>query len=56
LRSADVGAWLAERGVRVDAGAVERSFQRVLPLFGDAARVPRHPVGAPWRVDALDTL
>jgi transposase, IS6 family len=51
LSSADVVAWLAERGVSVDRSTVYRWVQRLLPLFEEAARAHRHAVGDRWRVD-----
>ncbi len=51
LRYADLAEWLAERGVAVDRSTVYRWVQRFLPLFREAARAPRHPVGDRWRVD-----
>ncbi len=50
LSYADVGEWLAERGVSVDRSTVYRWVQRFLPLFAEAARTQRHPVGTKWRV------
>src|SRR5207245_2254520 len=43
--------WLAERGILVDQSTIYRWVQRFLPLFGDAARKYRDPVGPDWRVD-----
>jgi transposase, IS6 family len=51
LSSADVVEWLAERGVQVDRSTVYRWVQRFLPLFVEAARAHRVPVGGRWRVD-----
>ena len=51
LSYADVVEWLAERGLTVDRSTVYRWVRRFLPLFQDAARVHRRPVGAKWRVD-----
>jgi IS6 family transposase len=51
LSYADVVEWLAERGIRVDRSTVYRWVQHFLPLFREAARAHRHPVGAKWRVD-----
>jgi transposase-like protein len=51
LSYADVAEWLAERGFSVDRSAVYRWVQRFLPLFGEAARRHRRPVGRRWRVD-----
>jgi transposase-like protein len=51
LSYADVVAWFAERGRTVDRSTVYRWVQRFLPLFGEAARVHRRPVGSEWRVD-----
>ena len=51
LSYADVVEWFAERGLTVDRSTVYRWVQRFLPLFGEAARVHRRPVGTKWRVD-----
>jgi IS6 family transposase len=51
LSYADVAEWLAERGIEVERSTVYRWVQRFLPLFGEAARAHRTPVGAQWRVD-----
>src|SRR5207248_3344663 len=51
LSYADVVEWLAERGGAVDRSTVYRWVQRFLPLFQQAARAHRHPVGDRWRVD-----
>ena len=51
LSYADVVEWFAERGLRVDRSTVYRWVQRFLPLFGEAARAHRRPVGTKWRVD-----
>jgi transposase, IS6 family len=51
LSYADVVEWLAERGVMVDRSTVYRWVQRFLPLFAQAARSHRVPVGTKWRVD-----
>ena len=51
LSYADVVEWLAERGVMVDRSTVYRWVQRFLPLFAEAARSHRVPVGTTWRVD-----
>ena len=45
LSYAAVVEWLAERGVIVNPSTVYRWVQRFLPLFGEAARAHRHPVG-----------
>src|SRR6266487_1851584 len=42
---------LADRGVLVDQSTIFRWVQRYLPLFGEAARKFRAPVGQDWRVD-----
>ena len=55
LSYADVVEWFAERGLVVDRSTVYRWVQRFLPLFGDAARAHRRPVGAKWRVDETYT-
>jgi transposase-like protein len=54
LSSADVVAWFAQRGLVVAPSTVYRWVHRFVPLFGQAARVHRRPVGATWRVDAWD--
>lgn len=46
LSYADVDEWLAERGF-----TVYRRVRRFLPLFGEAARAYRRPVGGKWGVD-----
>ena len=51
LSYAEVAEWLAERGVAVDRSTVYRWVQRFLPLFVEAARPHRTPVGARWRAD-----
>ena len=51
LSYAEVSEWLAERGVLVDQSTIYRWVQRYLPLFGEAARMFRAPVGEDWRVD-----
>jgi IS6 family transposase len=51
LSYAEVSEWLAERGILVDQSTIYRWVQHFLPLFGDAARQYRHPVGLDWRVD-----
>jgi IS6 family transposase len=51
LSYADVGEWLAERGITVDRSTLYRWEQRFLPRFQEAARAHRHPVGDRWRVD-----
>jgi transposase-like protein len=55
LSYADVVEWFAERGLRVDRSTVYRWVQRFLPLFGEAARGHRGPVGTKWRVDETYT-
>ncbi len=51
LRDADVAAWLAERGVRVDPSSVHAWVQGCTPLDEAAARVFRRTVGERWSVD-----
>jgi transposase-like protein len=51
LSYADVVEWFAEWGLDVDRSTVSRWVQRFLPLFGEAARSHRRPVGEKWRVD-----
>ncbi len=51
LSYADVVEWFAERGLVVDRSTIYRWVQRFLPLFGEAARAHRRPVGKKWRVD-----
>src|SRR5918911_117978 len=48
---AEVSEWLAERGILVDQSTIYRWVQHFLPLFGEAARHYREPVGPDWRVD-----
>ncbi len=55
LSYADVGEWLAERGLVVDRSTVYRWVQKFLPLFQDAARSYRCPVGGKWHVDETYT-
>ena len=54
LSYADLAEWLAERGLTVDRSTVYRWVQRFLPLFTEAAREYRCPVGGCWRVDETD--
>ena len=51
LSYADVAERLAERGIMVDRSTIYRWMQRFLPLFMEAARSHRRPVGGKWRVD-----
>src|ERR1700716_132136 len=51
LSYAEVSEWLAERGGLVDQSTISRWAQRFLPLFGEAPRRYRDPVGPDWRVD-----
>ena len=51
LSYADVVEWFAERGLTVDRSTVYRWVQRFLPLFQEAVRPHRRPVGTKWRVD-----
>jgi len=51
LSYADLVEWLAERGLVVDRSTVYCWVQRFLPLFAEAARRYRCPVGGSWRVD-----
>ncbi len=51
LSYADVVERFAERGLDVDRSTVYRWVQRFLPLFREAARAHRRPVGTKWRVD-----
>jgi transposase-like protein len=51
LSYADVAEWLAERGLTVDRSTIYRWVQRFLPLFGEAVRAYRRPVGDCWHVD-----
>ena len=51
LSYAEVVEWLAERGLYVNRSTVYRWVQRFLPLFSEAAKSHRHPVGSKWRVD-----
>src|SRR5918911_4639299 len=45
LSYAEVGEWLAERGILVDQSTIYRRVQRFLPVFGEAARQHRQTVG-----------
>ena len=51
LSYADVVEWFAERGLTIDRSTIYRWVQRFLPLFREAARAHRRPVGEKWRVD-----
>jgi transposase, IS6 family len=51
LSYSEVSEWLAERGIAVDPSTIYRWAPRFLPLFGEAARRYRQPVGPDWRVD-----
>ena len=51
LSYADVAEWLAERGLSVDRSTIYRWVQHFLPLFGEAARAYRRPLGQCWHVD-----
>ena len=51
LSYADVVEWFVERGLVVDRSTVYRWVQRFLPLFQQAARAHRQPIGRKWRVD-----
>src|SRR5688500_12349334 len=55
LSYADGVEWFTERGLVVDRSTVYRWVQRFLPLFGEAARTHRRPVGEKWRVDETYT-
>ena len=55
LSYADVVEWFAERGLVIDRSTIYRWVQRFLPLFGDAARAYRRPVGEKWCVDETYT-
>jgi transposase, IS6 family len=48
---ADVATLLAERGVHVDRSTIFDWVQRFAPLYMDAARRKRQPVGHRWSVD-----
>jgi transposase, IS6 family len=51
LSYTEVSEWLAERGILVDQSTIYRWVQRFLPLFGNAARRYRQPVGPDLRVN-----
>lgn len=51
LSYADVVEWFSERGLTLDRSTIYRWVQRFLPLFQQAARAHRQPVGAKWRGD-----
>lgn len=51
LSYADVAEWLAERGVTVDPSTIYDWVHTFTPLFLEAARRHRRPVGKRWRVD-----
>src|SRR5687767_9412898 len=55
LSYADVVEWFAERGLVVDRSTICRWVRRFLPLFQDAARVHRQPVGDKWWADETYT-
>ena len=55
LSYADVVEWLVERGLVIDRSTVDLWVQRFLPLFGEAARAHRRPLGTRWRVDETYT-
>jgi hypothetical protein len=50
---ADVAVLLAERGIHVDRSTIYDWVQRFAPLYMNAARRRRHPVGRRWSVDEL---
>ncbi len=51
LRYADVGEWLAERGVSVDPSTVDDGVRTFTPRFVATARAQRAAVGTRGRVD-----
>lgn len=51
LSYADTAEILAERGVSVDPSTIYAWVQRFTPLYQDAARTYRYPVGCVWSVD-----
>jgi transposase, IS6 family len=51
LSYVEVVEWLAERGVTVDPSTIYDWVQAFTPLFIEAARKHRSPVGTRWRVD-----
>jgi transposase, IS6 family len=51
LSYADVAEMLAERRIMVNRSTIYRWVRRFLPLFVEAARSYRRPVGGKWRVD-----
>jgi transposase-like protein len=52
LSHADGVEWLAERGLLVNRSTVSRGVQRFLPLFVEAARRYRSPLGGSWSLVA----
>src|SRR5262249_1802058 len=48
LSYVDVAEWLVERGVCVDPSTVYDWMHRFTPLYQDAARRYRYPVGRTW--------
>jgi transposase-like protein len=54
LRSADVGAWRAARGVHVDARTRYDVVRAFTPQFLAAARAHRAAVGRRWWGDATE--
>ena len=51
LSYADMVEWLAERCIQVDASTIFDWVQKFTPLYQDAAKMHRHPVGQRWSVD-----
>ena len=51
LSYSDLAEWLVERGVQVDRSPLCDWVQRFTPLYQDAARSHRQPVGRVWSVD-----
>lgn len=51
LSYADTAELLAERGICVDPSTIYAWVQRFTPLYHDAARAYRYPVGCTWSVD-----
>jgi transposase-like protein len=53
LSYADTAEWLAEQGISVDPSTIYEWVHRFTPLYQDAARRYRYPVGRVWSVDEL---
>ena len=54
LSYVEVAEFLAERSVHVDQSTIYAWVQQFTPLYQQAARVHRSPVGRRWSVDETD--